>query len=192
LCNSARGEGRAFQFGILQDSSAERGYLYPALWVESSIFEADTYTVKYEPNFGTGAASEYKVPQNSDHTVNNPGFAYPGYSLSYYTTEKNGGGVRYNLNQTLKVTGDLTLYAQWASVQQFTVTYKANNGTGAEIVVNVTEGQQYTIAPNSFISSGNFSSWNTEPDGSGTRYRANQQITITESLILNAQWIIVA
>ncbi len=67
----------------------------------------------------------------------------------------------------------------------FTVTYKPNGGSGAEIIddeaTEVAAGTIFT-APASSI----FTGWNTQADGKGVAYAAGD--AVTEDLILFAQW----
>ena len=80
-------------------------------------------------------------------------------------------------------------------LQTFTVTYKANGGTGADFVDDTgirTSGSYTTInftdkftAP----AGATFTGWNTQADGKGAHYDENQTgILISGSIILYAEW----
>ena len=78
----------------------------------------------------------------------------------------------------------------------FTVTYKANGGTGADKTVNETAGATHTVLGNSgeggtgftAPTGKTFSKWNTKADGSGTDKAAAATITMTEDVTLYAVW----
>lgn len=75
----------------------------------------------------------------------------------------------------------------------FTVTYKANGGTGADYVVQEVAGATHTVLANTVTeftapSGKTFSKWNTKADGSGTDKAAAATITMTEDVVLYAVW----
>jgi len=77
----------------------------------------------------------------------------------------------------------------------FTVTYKANDGTGAEFVQKI--GTSGTFITLTFAETGFpdpehmiFRGWDTKPDGTGTHYDVSETVTVpeTRSMILYAVW----
>ncbi len=70
------------------------------------------------------------------------------------------------------------------------ITYKANGGTGADVVVYTDVDSTYTIASNTFTAptGKSFSKWNTKSDGTGTDYNAAASYTAEEDLTLYAIW----
>lgn len=69
------------------------------------------------------------------------------------------------------------------------VTYKANGGTGTDVVISYNYGATVTVASNTFTrSNATFSSWNTASNGTGTSYSPGNTFTITSDTILYAQW----
>jgi len=75
----------------------------------------------------------------------------------------------------------------------FTVTYNPNSPITQDPRIESTMGY-YTVMNNPFISPTGyaFDGWNTQADGSGTRYAPDKAITVTEPLTLYAQWKIAA
>lgn len=71
-----------------------------------------------------------------------------------------------------------------------TITYKANGGTGADVVAYADYGSAYSIAANTFTapSSKSFSKWNTKANGTGTDYAAAASYTANADLTLYAIW----
>lgn len=76
----------------------------------------------------------------------------------------------------------------------FTVGYDANGGTGTMSDSNSPYNPNATVTTlsNTFTRANyTFDHWNTEPDGSGANYDVGDSFTITESVILYAQWEVV-
>ena len=172
------------------------------------------YTITYKAN-GSGESDQVvDLGTNSSGTTTiaaNP-FTYTGHNFTgWYTNSSGTGGTAYAAGDSYTAAASLTLYAQWTEVPSGnTVTYHANfptgasgtggpNDTGADVVVDVTSGDDYTVLGNTdaglthaYAISGSTSKWcvwNTEANGSGTTYSANQVITgLSTSLDLYAVW----
>lgn len=76
------------------------------------------------------------------------------------------------------------------SAPQYTVTYKANGGTGDDVPVQYYAGDDVTVAENTFTYAGHaFIKWNTNEGGTGTDYLPNATIeNIQANIDLYAQW----
>jgi hypothetical protein len=70
------------------------------------------------------------------------------------------------------------------------ITYKANGGTGNDVVAYADAGSSYTIAANTFTAptGKSFSKWNTKAAGTGTDYAAAATYTADADLTLYAIW----
>lgn len=90
------------------------------------------------------------------------------------------------------VTGDVTYTATFTAtpIVRYTVTFDANGGEGSMEPQTFIQGQDATLAPNSFTREGyKFIGWNTAADGSGADYADEAaQIQLTEDITLYAQW----
>lgn len=71
-----------------------------------------------------------------------------------------------------------------------TIIYKANGGTGDDVIAYADLGSNYTIATNTFTApdSKSFSKWNTNPEGTGTDYSASASYIANADLTLYAIW----
>lgn len=70
------------------------------------------------------------------------------------------------------------------------VVYNANGGSGTMATQNFTVGTAQTLTPNTFTRSGyEFGGWNTKADGSGTAYRNGEQVSLSQNVVLYAQWL---
>jgi len=91
--------------------------------------------------------------------------------------------------------GNITFRPIWGEVTEipYKVTYKANGGTGADVVVDVVSGQLYTVAGNTAFTAPagykDFAGWNTKADGTGVQYAPGEQFTITGDIDLYAVWL---
>lgn len=152
------------------------------------------FGVTYEANGGAGGFADTNIPYGTLYTILFPeqvGISRTGYTFTGWNTQPDGSGTSFQPGSVIVVTGDLTLYAQWA-VNLYMVLYTANAGTGSFIDADIPYGTEYAILfPNEaginregFI----FTGWNTEPDGSGTVYEPGDVTTITMDLTLYAQW----
>ena len=132
-------------------------------------------TVTYKPNGATGS----DLVVNDLTARDNPFTAPTGKAFDGWNTAADGSGTDYAVGAT--ISSDITLFAQWKDV--YTVTYKANGGTGADVVDDAAS----EVASNPFSYSGHsFTGWNTAADGTGTAYAVGA--TVSSNLTLYAQW----
>jgi hypothetical protein len=75
----------------------------------------------------------------------------------------------------------------------YSVTYKANGGTGDDVVKQEIAGATHTVLANTVTdfdppATKSFSKWNTKADGSGTDYSPAGTISMTADVVLYAVW----
>ena len=126
-------------------------------------------------------------------TVNDNSFTNGDMVFLGWNTKDDGTGTTYYPNGTIKVTGNMDLYAQWgdkASTVQ--LTYKANGGKEADIVRNnLLNNEQVTLlGADTFTRTGyTLTGWNTQPDGSGKGFDLGASARVDNgSNDLYAQW----
>ena len=149
----------------------------------------DDYHVTFDANGGTGSMEvqtfiKHDPPQNlSTCTFTREGYAFVGWN-----TKADGSGTAYTDEQSITVTGDMTLYAQWREL--LAVTFHANGGTGTMDSQTFVEGVPQSLNSCTFTvpAGGAFAGWNTETDGSGIAYAAGVDVTLTGDITLYAQW----
>ena len=72
---------------------------------------------------------------------------------------------------------------------KFALNYDANGGTGTMTPDTCFNGGKLTVKANGFTRDGyDFTGWNTAVDGKGTAYKPGDELELTESLTLYAQW----
>ena len=175
----ADGNGDAFTFGTT--TVTEDITLY-AQWT------INQYTVSYDNNSGTGSATASTVNYGATIASAPTSISRTGYTLSSWNTQADGNGDAFTFGTTT-VTEDITLYAQW-TINQYTVTYDNNSGTGSATASTVNYGATIASAPTSISRTGyTLSSWNTQADGNGDAFTFGTT-TVTEDITLYAQWTI--
>ena len=152
-------------------------------------WKANTYTINYDANGGTGAPSSQTKTYGVNLTLQEGTPTRTGYLFKYWTTEKNGGGTGYYPKGTYSIDSGVTLYAQWEIIKN-SITYDGNadNATNVPNWVNKNYGDSITIAAGPTRPGYKFTGWNTAMDGKGTSYAAGATYSKNENLILYAQW----
>ena len=147
---------------------------------------ANTYTVAYNGNGNTGGSMT-----NSTHTYDTAknltanAYTKTGYSFSGWSTSANGN-VAYTNGQSvtnLATSGTVTLYAKW-TINKYTLTFNANNGTVSPTSITQNYGTSLTL-PTPTRSGYNFLGWYTATSG-GTKRTYTTMPAVSETLY--AQW----
>jgi len=206
----ADGSGKLYQPGSLFDLTAaySTGVLY-AQWNENPKYD---YEVTYNANYGQNpdtAEDRENVSQTyaETYTINVDGnsFNRRNYDFVGWATEPDGD-VRYLVDDVISFErgGSEELFAIWKEHDKYsyTVVYNGNGGEladgekaygDAENVVDVydvTYGIE--VDENTFVRENyTFHGWNSEADGSGIRYTAEELLTLdadNNAKVLYAQW----
>lgn len=159
------------------------------------------YSVTYDANGGTGSVTDTeKYAKGAEATVkSNNGFTNGDKVFLSWNTAADGKGETYYPNGIVEITGDVTLYAQWgdkASTVQ--LTYHSNFAPDQTKTVNgIANNGQITVAAYDNTlglparEGYTFAGWNTEADGSGTKFSAGDSARVDNgSNDLYAQWTI--
>ncbi|MFC2661770.1 MAG: InlB B-repeat-containing protein [Eubacterium sp.] len=152
----------------------------------------NVWTVTYDLNGGSGSVTDTTgYLNNAEASIQNAdGVKKAGYTLTGW---KDQDGNEYGLNDTVKMTKNITLTAQWTKKDNVTVTYDGNGGKTSDkktsFTDSVTPDIEFSAADNQFSRAGyTFTGWNTKEDGSGTSYTPGTSLTVTEATTLYAQW----
>jgi uncharacterized repeat protein (TIGR02543 family) len=162
---------------------------------------APTYTVSYNGNQATGGSvpvDNTNYLQGATATVlgNTGNLVRTGYSFSGWNTQANGSETAYTPGQSLTMSrANVTLYAQWAALPTYTVSYNGNGNTGGAVPTDsnaYVQGATVTVLGNTgnLVKTGNsFVGWNSQADGNGITYPAGQSFTIGyTNVVLYAMW----
>ncbi len=74
-----------------------------------------TYTLSFYANGGSGTMAPQSFAQGIEQNIEDNTFYRLSYSFTGWNTEPNGTGVSYHNGQSLRLTADLSLYAQWTN-----------------------------------------------------------------------------
>ena len=108
-------------------------------------------------------------------------YAYSGGATTIHMGSANSGINFYAINLIYSGGDDPT------PIQTYALSYDENGGSGT---MEEQSGTSVTVATNSFTAPTGytFKEWNTNAKGSGTKYTAGQNVTLTEDLTLYAVW----
>ncbi|MFC4805678.1 stalk domain-containing protein, partial [Filifactor villosus] len=152
-----------------------------ALWKST----ATNVSVTYKANGGTGADIVTSVSTGSSITLSANTFGAPsGHVFDGWSVN----GVKKNVGDSITIISDTVILALWKSTAtNVSVTYKANGGTGADIVTSVLTGSSITLPANTFGAPSGyvFDGWSVN----GVKKNVGDSITITEDTEVLALWI---
>jgi uncharacterized repeat protein (TIGR02543 family) len=165
-------------------------------------WSANTYTITYNTNGGTGNAQRSSTNVSSDtYTTGGSSVVFPGigtlerigFTFGGWNTSAAGTGTNYSAANTYTTVSNVIFYAKWNPVT-YTITYNGNtsNGGSAPTAGGYTTGQAspYEVLANTFTKTSNvFGGWNTAANGTGTSYSPNSSITTLANIVLYATWI---
>lgn len=156
------------------------------------------YSVTYNANGGTGSVTDTeKYAKGAEATVMSNSFTNDGKVFLSWNTAADGSGKTYYPNSTVKITGDVTLYAQWGDkASTVSVTYHSNFGTDvAQSAAAVANNSKITVEAYNALNlpertGYSFVGWNTEADGTGRTFAAGAfaRVDVTKPNDLYAQW----
>lgn len=86
----------------------------------------ETYNVTFNANGGTGTMRSQVFEEREAQALRQNTFTRSGYSFSGWNTTQSGSGTAYSNGQTITVSSDMTLYAQWTNGPS-----QGGNGSGS-------------------------------------------------------------
>lgn len=147
-----------------------------------AVWKANTYTVKYDANGGTGAPSSQTKTYGKTLTLSNTKPTRTGYSFQGWATSASGS-VAYAAGASYTNNAAVTLYAIW-TVNTYTITYNANGGTLGSVKTQTKNyGTALKLTGTATRSNYTFKGWATSASGSvvyasGANYTANAAATL--------------
>ena len=173
----------------------------------NSMFQAQTYTISYNANGGTGAPSSQTKTRDVDLTLSTTKPTRTGYTFVGWATSSSATTAQYSAGSIYTNEASVTLYAVWRK-QTFTITYNANGGVNAPGAQTQTYGTAITVTTQkpektytvTFNANGGtvstsyysldcaFASWNTNSSGTGTTINAGSSYTPNANVTLYAKY----
>jgi uncharacterized repeat protein (TIGR02543 family) len=119
-----------------------------------------------------------------------PSFQNGSMSFTGWNSSRDGSGMSYSDGVRFSFASNLVVYAQWTAVTVETISFVANGGSGVINPVTRTIGSTISIPDQSGIIRPGYvmTDWNTNANGTGTKYAIGQSMVITQSTTLYAQW----
>lgn len=145
-------------------------------------------TVTFDSNYGTATTSTQTITTAGPQALTANGVSRSGYTFVGWTTAADGTGTSYTNTQSVTLTTDATLYAQWTANSQ-TVTYVVGTGaTGtAPTQANTATAATFTVAAGTGLAKTGYSfgGWSN----GATNYAAGATYTMGASNVtLTAIW----
>ncbi len=146
------------------------------------------FTITFNANGGTGEMQQQAFAAGQTASLKANAFTRDNYIFTSWNTKADGSGTSYNDCALVTVSGDMTLYAQWA-VRGVSITFDSNNGSGETSSQVVPLNTPATLRANTFQNADyGFACWNTRADGSGASFYDCAQIEAPQKMTLYAQW----
>ncbi len=165
-----------------------------------ALWAANYYKLTFDSNGSTGEAmSDRFLRYDKAEPLPANTYTREGYAFAGWNTKADGSGVAYQdgqevVNLTAKNGANVTLYAQWRPIT-YTVHFEPGIPVNGEMAdQSLTYDQAANLTANGFSTTiGDFVSWNTEPDGSGTEYADQAEVLNLsavegDTVTLYAQW----
>ena len=156
-----------------------------------AIWVANTYTVKFDANGGSGSMANESFTYDSAKALTANAFTKSGYAFAGWATNATAGAVVYAdkasvKNLTAVNGGTVNLYARWTA-KTYTVTFDGNGGTPSTSSKTVTYGSNYGQLATCSRTGYTLDGWYTAASG-GTKVEATTTVTITANQTLYAHW----
>ena len=90
-----------------------------------------TYKITFKSNGGKGSMSKQSMAKGVSTAISKNKFSKKYYTFAGWNTKANGKGKSYKNKQKIKLTKNITLYAQW-KLTKYKITYKLNGGKNAK------------------------------------------------------------
>jgi uncharacterized repeat protein (TIGR02543 family) len=153
------------------------------------------YTVTFNINnatSGTTPASQTVYAGESITLPSGTGITKTGYTFGGWNTNNAGTGSNYNAGSSYEPSDNITLYAKWNEIQQYTITFNINNGSGTTPAPQtVNAGASITLPGQGDITriGYTFDGWNTASNGGGTNYDAGSSYMVNGNVTLYTKWV---
>lgn len=165
-----------------------------------AIWEAITYTVKYNANGGYGAPSDQTKTYGATLTLSNvtpsrtsveDNGTLTEYTFKGWSTSASSNTVAYKAGSSYTGNAAITLYAVWSrsiSVSLYDVSYNTNGGS--EVIPQIKiKGETLTLRSTIPVKYGyTFNGWGLSADATTVSYESGSEYTLDEDIVLYAIW----
>lgn len=182
------------------DYAAGANYTANAAITLYAIWKANTYTVKYNANGGSGAPANQTKTHGAALTlsstkptrtsVDDDGVLTT-YTFKGWATSATSTSVSYKSGASYTTNASITLYAVWSktvSISTFDVSYNTNGGSNVVSQIKTSE-KTLVLRDTIPVKSGyTFVGWGLSADSTTVSYSAGDNYTLNEDVVLYAIW----
>ena len=150
-----------------------------------SDIDNTTGLVNFGANGGKGNKFTQTIVPNTTTNLKANTYTRGGFRFECWNTQANGKGIDYKEQQDatniVKPGEKITLYAKWKKIY-YNVEFNANGGDGSMSSQTIEGAKATKLKASGFKKDGySFAFWNTKPNGSGTSYENEQEVTLTDA-----------
>ena len=154
-----------------------------------AVWSQNTFTLTYNVNGGTGGPTTQSGKGNITLSSSKP--SRTGYTFLGWATSASATSAQYQSGTTFNLTKDTTLYAVWkqdpVTPTTFTLTYDANNGSGAP--AQQSGNGSITLSSTKPTRTGyKFLGWATRSTATSAQYQPGVAFNLTANTTLYAVW----
>ena len=156
-----------------------------------AIWKANTYTVSFNANGGSGAPASQTKTHGVTLTLSSTKPTRSGYTFKGWSTSSTATSASYSAGGSFTTNANTTLYAVWQknAATTYTVSYNANGGSGAPASQTKTHNVTLTLSSTKPTRSGyTFKGWSTSSTATSATYSAGGSYTANASVTLYAVW----
>ena len=185
---------KATAIGIIRKSTATEGGAFNTQLYNSvgSQAGAGQSSIIYNGNGATEGSMGMQVGDpDTNATIQANKYKRQGYKFTGWNTKPDGTGNTYRPGDSITLTGEITLHAQWKA-DKAALHYDANANTATGDTPDsegVTDGT-ITVSKNGYANVGyTFTGWNTKPDGTGSTIQPGDAVKLpVGGMTVYAQW----
>ncbi len=153
-----------------------------------AVWKANTYTVSYNANGGSGAPGSQSKTHGTALTLSSSRPTRSGYTFLGWATSSSATSAAYQPGGSFTTNANTTLYAVWKA-NTYTVSYNANGGSGAPGSQSKTHGTALTLSSSRPTRSGyTFLGWATGSTATSAAYQPGGSFTTNANTTLYAVW----
>lgn len=176
---NTKADGSGTHYNDKQEITVTSNMTLYAQWIQNLFY------VTFNPTNGVGSMEPQEFEKGVPQALNKSVFVREGYVFKGWNTREDGTGTSYSDGESISISENITLYAQWAS-NILTVTFNAEGGVGDMPVQQFIYGEEQELNENKFIKENfKFYGW---LDDFGNNYNDKQKITLYNDLNLYAVW----
>ncbi len=159
-----------------------------------AVWKANTYTVKYNANGGSGSMSNSSHTYDVSKSLTSNAFTRLGYTFLGWSTSSTATSATYTNGQSVKNLtstngGTVNLYAVWSKIPTYTISYNSNNGSGAPSSQTKTKDVTLVLSSTKPTRTGyTFLGWSTSSTATSATYQSGGNFTANADTTLYAVW----